>query len=78
MSVFGIWPILENRRGMWPGYIFSGFHEHVFAFVGFKSFLVFCPFSKCADVCGPVVFFLVFMSDLKEVIKVNFRSVVQL
>ena len=29
MSVFGILPILEIHRGMWPGYIFSRFHEHL-------------------------------------------------
>ena len=27
MSVFGILPIFEMHRGMWPGYTFSRFHE---------------------------------------------------
>ena len=61
MSVFGIWPILEIHRGMWPGYIFSRFYEHFFAFVGFKSFLAFCPFSKCTKACDPVIHFSRFM-----------------
>ena len=61
MSIFGIWPILEIHRGMWFGYIFSCFYEHFFAF-GFKSFLAFCPFSKCTKVCDPVVQFSHFMS----------------
>ena len=103
MSVFGIWPIFEIHRGMWPGYIFSRFPERFFAFVGFKSFLVFYPFSKCTKGCGPVIHFTRFVSvfgiwpifeihrgmwsghifsrfmrDLTKVIKVNFRSVVQL
>ena len=55
MSVFGIWPILEIRRGMRPRYIFSRSHEHFFAFVGFKLFLAFCPFSKRTEACDPVV-----------------------
>ena len=66
------------HRGMWPGYTFSRFHEHFFAFVGIKLFLAFCPFSKRTEACDPVIFFLVFMGDLKKVIEVNFRSVVHL
>ena len=27
MSVFGIWPIFEMHRGMWPAYTFFRFHE---------------------------------------------------
>ena len=57
MSVFGIWPILEIHRGMWPNDIFSHFHEHVFAFVGFKLFLAFCPFLKSTEACDLVIHF---------------------
>ena len=103
VSVFGIWPIFEMHRGMWPGYTCSRFPEHFFAFVGFKSFLAFYPFSKCTKACDPVIHFTRFksvfgiwpifeihrgmwsghifsrfMRDLTKVIKVNFRSVVQL
>ena len=55
MSIFGIWPILEIRRGMRPGYILSRFQEHCFALVGFKLFLAFCPFSKRTEACDPVI-----------------------
>ena len=56
----GIWPIFEMHRGMWPGNIFSRFHEHVFAFVIFKSFLAFGPFLKCTKACDPVIHFSCF------------------
>ena len=57
------------HRGMWPGYTFFSFS---------LAFLAFGPFLKCTDACAPVIFFLVFMRDLKKVIKVNLRSVIQL
>ena len=40
--------------------------------------MVFYPFSKYTEAFGLVKFFLAFMRDLKKVIKVTFRSVVQL
>ena len=58
-------------------YFFS-FSIAFFAFVGFKSFWHFAHFRNVQEACAPVTFFLVFMHDLKKVIKVNFRSVVQL
>ena len=57
ISVFGIWPIFEIHRGMWPDHIFSRFLLRFFAFVGFKSFLAFCPFSKCIEgMCSGHIF----------------------
>ena len=77
-TVFGIRPIFEIRRGMWPGYTFSRFHEcfwhlahfrnaqrHVarlFIFSLSRAFLAFCPFWKHTEACGPVTHFLVFTS----------------
>ena len=58
-------------------YFFS-FSLAFFAFVGFKLFRHFAHFRNVQEACAPVIFFLVFMHDLKKVIKVNFRSVVQL
>ena len=58
-------------------YFFS-FSLAFFAFVGFKLFRHFARFRNVQEACAPVIFFLVFMRDLKKVIKVNFRSVVQL
>ena len=58
-------------------YFFS-FSLAFFAFVGFKLFWHFARFRNVQEACAPVIFFLVFMRDLKKVIKVNFRSVVQL
>ena len=88
---------------MWPGYIFSRFPEHFFAYAGFKSFSAFAHFRNARKHAIRLYIFLVFMSvfgflsmfemhkglwsghifsrfmrDLKKVIKVNFRSVVQL
>ena len=100
MSVFGILPSLEIHSGMWPGYVFSRFHEHVFPFVGFKSFLAFCPFRNARkheirlyiflvfmsvfgilpifemhlEACGPVIFFFVFMRDLKTSYQSKFQK----
>ena len=53
LTVFGIRPIFEMHRGMWPGYTFFSFS---------RAFLVFCPFSKYTEAFCPVIFFLVFMS----------------
>ena len=92
MSVFGIRPIFEIHRDMWPGYTFfsfsraflalgqfskytevcgpvihfSRFHEHFFAFVGFKLFLAFCQFSKCTETCG---FFLISCATSRKLSK---------
>ena len=78
MSVFGIWPIFEMHRGMWPGYSFSRFQERFWHFAHFvitqrhvvrsyifsfsRAFLAFGPFSKYTEACGPIIFFLVFIS----------------
>ena len=67
-TVFGIRPIFEMHRGMWPGYTFSRFHErfwqlahfrntqrHVarlFIFLLSSAFLAFCPFWKHTEACG--------------------------
>ena len=45
---FGIQPILEMHRGMWPGYTFFSFSW---------AFLAFGPFSKYTEACGLVIFF---------------------
>ena len=58
-------------------YFFS-FSIAFFAFVGFKLFWHFAHFRNVQEACAPVTFFLVFMHDLKKVMEVNFRSVVQL
>ena len=65
-SVFGILPIFEMHKSMRSGHTFFSFSQ---------VFLAFCPFLKCSEACGLVIFFLVFMRDLKKVIKVNVRSV---
>ena len=78
MSVFGIWPIFEMHRGMWPGYSFSRFQERFWHFAHFvitqrhvvrsyifsfsRASLAFGPFSKYTEACGPIIFFLVFIS----------------
>ena len=59
IGVFGIWPILEIHRHV-DRLIFSRFHEHFFAFIGFKSFLAFGPFLKCTKACDPVIHFFRF------------------
>ena len=37
MSIFGIWSIFEMHRGMWPGYLFSRFHESFWHFAHFGN-----------------------------------------
>ena len=75
-----VWHLVRFRntqRHVARLYFFS-FSLAFFAFVGFKSFWHFAHFRNVQEACAPVIFFLVFMHDLKKVIKVNFRSVVRL
>ena len=62
MSVFGILPIFKIYRGMLPGYIFSRFHECVFAFVGVNRFWHFAHFRNAQKHAIRLYIFLVFMS----------------
>ena len=125
MSVFGIWPIFEMHKGMWPGYTFSFFHgcfrhlahfgntrrhaTQLYFFSSSRAFFCICWFQIVFGIfkthrgmrSGYTYFvfmsifgilsifemhrcmwsshiFFVFMGDLKKVIKVNFRSVIQL
>ena len=47
-------------------------------FTTFQLFLACGPILKCTKVLGQVIYFLIFMSDLKKVIKVNFKVGVQI
>ena len=75
-------PFWKYTEACSPVIFFVVFMSVFFAFVGILTllalFLAFYPFSKCTQACVPVIFFFVFKLDLKKVIKVNFRSVVQL
>ena len=71
MSVFGIWPIFEMHRGMWPAYTFSRFHErfwHLLVSNRFWYLLVsnrfwhFAHFRNAQKHAIPSYIFLVFMS----------------
>ena len=62
MRVFWHLANFRNTPGMLPGYIFSRFHEHVFAFVGFKRFRHFVHFRNAQKHAIRLYIFLVFMS----------------
>ena len=47
-------PNTQRHVSRW--YFFS-FSRTLFAFVGFKSFLAFSPFSKCTKACDPIIHF---------------------